>query len=90
MVNEAYIYGSEGYIHLPNFLSSKSAYLHRENDISVTFEDERKVHGYLFEAEEAMRCLREGRTESPIMPLDETLSIMKTLDELRMQWGLEY
>ena len=63
MVNEAYIYGSEGYIHLPDFLSSRKAYLYRDDAVSVTFEDKRSVHGYLFEAEEAMRCLREGRKE---------------------------
>lgn len=47
-------------------------------------------NGYQFEAVEFMRCLREGRTESPVMPLDETLSIMQTLDTLRAQWGLKY
>lgn len=90
MVNEAYIYGSEGYIHLPDFLSSRKAYLYRDDAVSVTFEDKRSVHGYLFEAEEAMRCLREGRKESSIMPLEETRNIMQTLDALRKQWGLEY
>ena len=37
-----------------------------------------------------MDCLRSGRVESEIMPLDESLSIMKTLDMLRKQWGLKY
>jgi len=37
-----------------------------------------------------IRCLREGRLESPVMPLDETLSIMRTLDQVRAQWGLRY
>ena len=31
-----------------------------------------------------------GLTESPIMPLDETLTIMKTMDALRAQWGVKY
>jgi predicted dehydrogenase len=47
-------------------------------------------HGYHFEAAEFMRCLREGRLESPILPLNETLSIMKTLDAVRAPWGLRY
>jgi predicted dehydrogenase len=47
-------------------------------------------NGYNYEATEVMRCLREGRTESALMPLDETLAIMRTLDELRGQWGLRY
>jgi hypothetical protein len=37
-----------------------------------------------------MNCLRQGRLESAIMPLDETLSIMKTLDAVRAPWGLRY
>jgi predicted dehydrogenase len=49
-----------------------------------------KGNGLHYQAGEVMRCLREGRQESNIMPLDETLSIMKTMDEIRNQWGLRY
>jgi dihydrodiol dehydrogenase / D-xylose 1-dehydrogenase (NADP) len=37
-----------------------------------------------------MRCLDEGRTESDVMPLDETLSVMRAMDDLRDAWGLRY
>ena len=37
-----------------------------------------------------MNCLRAGKLESDIMPLDESLSIIKTMDVARAQWGLEY
>lgn len=47
-------------------------------------------NGYNYEADEVARCMREGRLESAIMPLDETLVIMETLDQLRSQWGLVY
>jgi len=47
-------------------------------------------NGYQFEAAEVMNCLRSGELESRVMPLDETLSIMKTLDAIRAQWGLQY
>jgi predicted dehydrogenase len=47
-------------------------------------------NGYNYEAIETMRCLREGMTESPILPLDETRAIMNTLDQIRAQWGLRY
>ena len=36
-----------------------------------------------------MRCMREGRLESEIMPLDESVEIMATMDEMRRQWGVE-
>ena len=46
--------------------------------------------GYNCEAVEVMRCLREGKLESDIMPLDETLAIARTMDRVRSQWGLKY
>ena len=39
---------------------------------------------------EVLRCLRAGRSESEIMPLDENLSIMRTMDEIRAQVGVSY
>jgi predicted dehydrogenase len=47
-------------------------------------------NGLRFEAAEVGRCLRAGLTESPILTLDETLSIMQTMDEVRRQIGLTY
>ncbi|HYN74804.1 MAG TPA: Gfo/Idh/MocA family oxidoreductase [Candidatus Limnocylindria bacterium] len=47
-------------------------------------------HGLRMQATEVGRCLRAGLTESPIMPLDETLAIMRTMDEARRQTGLAY
>ena len=43
--------------------------------------------GYEYEAMEVMNCIREGKIESEIMPLDETLAIMKTMDAMRDEWG---
>ena len=47
-------------------------------------------NGYQFEVQEVARCLREGLKESPVMPLEESITIMETLDEIRGQWGLAY
>jgi predicted dehydrogenase len=47
-------------------------------------------NGYNYEAAEVMRCLRSGEQESKIMPLDETLSLMETMDSIRSQWNLKY
>ena len=37
-----------------------------------------------------MACIRAGKLESSVMPLDETLQLMETLDVIRAQWGLRY
>jgi len=47
-------------------------------------------NGYTHEAIEVMSCLRAGKLESEIMPLDESLSILRTLDSIRELWGLRY
>ena len=46
--------------------------------------------GYQFEAAEVHRCLREGLTESPLVPLAETLDILTVLDVVRVKVGLDY
>ena len=40
---------------------------------------------YRWEIEEAMRCLREGRTESGLVPHDLTLEVMGVLDQALIQ-----
>lgn len=46
--------------------------------------------GWNYQAVEVGRCLREGKLESAIMPLDESLAIMQTMDKIRAQWGFKY
>ncbi len=49
-----------------------------------------KGNGYNYEAEEVGRCLIQGKLESETMPLDETVQVMETMDQIRAQWGLTY
>lgn len=42
------------------------------------------------EAAEVMRALRAGETESPLVPLDGTLAVMRTLDAIRERIGVRY
>jgi predicted dehydrogenase len=44
-------------------------------------------NGYQFQFAEVSRCLREQRYESTIMPLDDSLDVMRTMDALRAQWS---
>jgi predicted dehydrogenase len=47
-------------------------------------------HGLRHQAEEVGRRLRAGETESPVVPLGETLAVMRTLDLVRERIGLVY
>jgi len=46
--------------------------------------------GYVHEIAEVVRCLRSGLGESPLVPLDDSIAIMRILDECRRQIGLTY
>jgi predicted dehydrogenase len=49
-----------------------------------------KEPGFQHEAAEVMRCLRAGETESPLVPLEGTLAVMRTLDAVRERVGVRY
>jgi predicted dehydrogenase len=52
--------------------------------------DEDEGNGLRHQAAEVARALAEGRLESDVMPLVESLSVMETLDLVRRQIGLVY
>ena len=88
--HEATIMGTDGFIRMlspwwrPGKLMVKKA--GKEEILDVPFEG----NGYNYQAVEVMNCLRQGKTESSIMPLAESLAVMRTLDRIRAQWGLKY
>ncbi len=91
----AWIGGTQGCIEVdPVFYAPSSFTLTRHDGSSERFESPAAGagagKGLRFEAEEVARCLRAGLTESPGMPLDETVAILETLDEVRRQIGLTY
>ena len=88
---EAELIGTNGRIkiHSPSWRGTEMTLLHEGADpelLKFPFEG----NGYQFEVIEFMKCLRSGKLESAVMPLEESLSIMKTLDALRAQWGVKY
>jgi predicted dehydrogenase len=47
-------------------------------------------HGMFWEADEAARCLRDGKQESEGLGWEESVVIMETMDEIRKQGDLKY
>jgi predicted dehydrogenase len=89
-VNDGWIYGTQGRIHLPDFVFCHSANLAVNGRYSYHYEPEFLSNGYNYEAEEVMRCVKEGKTESETMSLDESLTIMEIMDQIRTQHGFRY
>jgi len=88
---EATVLGTEGYvkIHAPWWRPTTMT-VSRPGREDETIEAPVTGNGFNYEAAEVMRCLDEGRTESDVMPLDETISVMRAMDDLRAAWDLRY
>jgi len=84
------IYGEEGRIQVgPTFLNTETATVGGSNNFE-TVRVHADAHPYAYQAIHLQELLREGRLESDIMPLDESLGVMKTLDTIRAAWGFRY
>jgi len=75
------IVGTEGRIEIDGDFYAPTAFdLVSRTGERARFETPTAGQGLWYEAEEVARCLREGLLESPLMPLDETAEIMRTMD----------
>jgi predicted dehydrogenase len=87
---EAQILGTDGSIRIRSPWWRTANFVLQAGGKEKVFEMPFTSTGLNYEAQEVMDCLAAGRTESTVMPLDETLAVMRTLDEIRRQWGLKY
>ena len=86
----ARISGTDGWIEVPPFMHAPDHLVVGAAGATERIDAPWEGEGLRFQAIEVHRCLREGLTESPVMPLDETLALAGTLDEIRAQIGLTY
>ena len=85
------IYGDEGYIVVENINNPQSVSVFDTRDKLLQQREFRhRLSGYEYEFAEAVRYIREGKTESGSMPLSESIRMMERMDEIRSQWGLVY
>jgi predicted dehydrogenase len=94
--NTASITGAKGRIDLPQVWGGTSPLIltefgadgepHRAQTLDFTIEGK----GLRLQAAEVARCVRAGLTQSPVIPLDETLAVMRTMDTARACFGLRY
>jgi predicted dehydrogenase len=59
-------------------------------DVTETLREDLIGTGLGNEAAEVVRCLRNGELESPLVPLDETVALMRLTDRIRAQLGVVY
>jgi predicted dehydrogenase len=90
--NPAGVYGTQARLELDGwfYLPTSFRVIARDGAVLESYTPPPGGRGMEHEAAEVGRCLRAGLTESPVMPLDETLAVMATMDEVRRQISLDY
>lgn len=85
------ISGTEGYIRVDNINCPEVVEVYRNYELVQRFtKDENMINGYEYQVLEARSIIEAGLTESPMMPHQETISIMRQMDDLRKEWGVVY
>ena len=90
------IYGTKGYIELPEFYKPQRAIIHtgdkvREIQCPVPQIDLKSPdQGYQYEIKHVNECLRRGVKESSAVPFSHTEEILKECDSIREAWGIRY
>lgn len=86
---QARIFGSHGYLDiLPRFHHPTKLILHRAGAAPEPIERAPLGQGYAHELIEVTEGVRAGRTESAIMPLEDTLVVQRTLNAACEQLGV--
>lgn len=82
--------GSQGYCKILPPFYCPSSYVLGNVESETLFERPYKGNGYVHMIEAVQESVLKGETENQVMPLEETLYQMGTMDKLRQQWGLRY
>lgn len=90
--NTATIYCENGRIEVAGLAWEKTSFsvFNAAGDLISKYDKTHEGTGRQFQVMEAERCVKANLLESPTMPVSETISIMKLMDQIRAQVGVKY
>ena len=89
--NQGTICGTEGYLIVDNINNPQTVKVYARDRVFVEeIKVPQQITGYEYQFLACKEAIANGWTESPYMPLDETLYVMKLMDDLRQAWDIRY
>ena len=89
--SEGVFYGSTGCMVVENINNPESIKIYdTDRNLIREIKVPEQISGYEYEITETISCIEEGKLECPSMPHEETLRMMRIMDELRFDWGMKY
>jgi len=86
----AVIFGQDGRIEVAGDFYRPTSFTVTLNDGTWWSYDREVDGGFQYQAAEVARRIAAGETESPTITLENSLQVMRTLDEIRRQAGVVY
>ena len=87
--SNAFIFGTDGYIKIPQFWQPDKIVLHK-NGKEKKFKFKRLGNGYTYEVMHFHELLEKGKTESDVISFSKSSDVIQIMDEIRRQIGLKY
>ena len=87
---DAFIYGTKGHIHIPNFYMADEFTVVKNDGTKKTYSFPYGDNGFEFEIEEVCKCINSNKLESKTLPHQDTINVARLMDEIRRNIGLVY
>lgn len=84
----AYVYGTSGYIKLYNFLGCRKCELYNDREELTECYEDAQEEGFVYEIEHVVQLYKNGQTESPLIPLQDSIDFARSAQIIREQCGL--
>jgi predicted dehydrogenase len=85
------IYGTKGFMVIENINNFETIKVYDvDRKLIESYERPEQISGYEYQITASAKAIKNGWIECPQMPHKATLDIMKIMDELRKQWGIQY
>lgn len=84
-------YGSKGFMSVDNINNPLEVKVYDKNrELIKTVAMPEQINGYEYEILETIDCIKNGMRECPSMSHEDTLEVMRLMDEFRAGWGVHY
>ena len=84
-------YGSKGFMVVDNINNPLEVKIYNEKrELLKTVTMPEQINGYEYEIRETIECIKKGEKECPSMKHEDTLEVLRIMDEFRSEWGVHY
>lgn len=87
---QAVLFGAKGHIILPNFTALQEFTVVADGGNGQTIHAPFDINGFEYQIRETEHCIKAGLPESSIMTHENTLTVMRLMDQARSAWDLKY